>query len=116
MWRWRSAVIKCQATACSSAGRTREGQARFGKAVGKIPARLVPSAARKLLDYFRDERQPEESFAEFVDRTEVNSVRRLLSEFTKVPDPLSVAGALPGIWEMSRRNFKLEVGLGECAS
>lgn len=96
-------------------GRTREGEARFGKAVGKVPARLVPEAARKLLDHYRDQRQPDESFAEFVDRTDVNVIRRLLQEFTKVPD-YSVAPELYQDLGTEQAEFKLEVGVGECAS
>jgi sulfite reductase beta subunit-like hemoprotein len=96
-------------------GRTREGQARFGKAVAKVPARLIPDAARKLLNFYRDHRQPEESFAEFVDRTDVNLIRRLLNEFTKVPDR-SLAPELYQDLGAEQAEFKLEVGLGECAS
>jgi len=96
-------------------GRTKEGQARFGKPVGKVPARLVPDAVRKLLDYYRENRQPDESFAEFVDRADWNLIRRLIDGFTKVP-ALSLTPDLYHDLGTEEAEFKVEVGLGECAS
>jgi sulfite reductase beta subunit-like hemoprotein len=96
-------------------GRTKAGQAKFGKAIAKIPARRVPEAAHALLDYYRSTRRPGEPFAEFVDRVEVNVFKQLLDEFTKAP-PYTIAPEMYQDLGTDGSEFKVEVGLGECAS
>jgi sulfite reductase beta subunit-like hemoprotein len=95
-------------------GRTQEGRAKFGKAVAKIPAKLVPEATHKLLDFYRSSRQSDESFAEFVDRVELSVLKQLLDEFTKVP-PYTIAPELYQDLGAEGPEFKVEVGVGECA-
>lgn len=96
-------------------GRTSEGRARFGRAIGKIPARLVPQATRQVLNYYSENRQVGESFAEFVDRTDVNVFRRLIAEFTRVPS-YSQSPELYQDLGAEEQEFIVALGPGECAS
>lgn len=95
-------------------GRTRQGEARFGKAVARIPARRVPEATLRVLSFYRENRREDESFAAFVDRTETTVFKQLLEEFTRVP-PYAQA---PELYHDlgSDAGFTVEVGQGECAS
>lgn len=95
-------------------GRTRQGEARFGKPIARIPARRVPEAALRLLSFYRENRREGESFAAFVDRTETAIFKQLLEEFTRVP-PYAQA---PELYHDlgSDAGFTVEVGQGECAS
>ena len=94
-------------------GYTAEGIAKFGKATLQIPAKRVPDAAKKLLTYFNEKRQPNEIFRRFVERVGTPEIKSLLQEFTTIPagDPtmyedLGAEGVA----------FKMEMGKGECAA
>lgn len=90
------------------------GQARFGKPIARIPARQVPDAVKVLLELFRDERKPEETFDAFVDRTEPERLRAALAPWTELP-PSSEAPEKYLDWDANQK-FKLETGTGECAA
>ncbi|HEY6333306.1 MAG TPA: nitrite/sulfite reductase, partial [Blastocatellia bacterium] len=96
-------------------GRTKEGLAKFGKPVARIPARRAPEALSQLLDLFRYERNGEESFQQFIDRFGTLRIRQRLARLGEVGsgeiDPIlfSDLGAGSDV-------FTGEVGVGECAS
>ena len=94
-------------------GYTAEGVAKFGKPTLQIPAKRVADAAKKLLTYYRENRQKDEIFRTFVERVGTPKIKELLQEFTSVPtgDPkmyedLGAEGVA----------FKMEMGQGECAA
>ncbi len=94
-------------------GYTEEGVAKFGKPTIQIPARRVPEAAKKMLQFYRENHQPNEIFRAFVDRVGTAKIKDLLQEFTSVrtedPKKYEDLGA-EGV------AFKMEMGKGECAA
>ena len=54
-------------------GRTREGEARFGQVVGRLPARRVPEAVERILKRYLEERQHGESFQAYLARVGAHS-------------------------------------------
>jgi ferredoxin-nitrite reductase/sulfite reductase (ferredoxin) len=94
-------------------GYTSEGIAKFGKPTLQIPARRVPEAARKLLNFYRSDRQATENFRSFVERVGTAKIKETLQEFT------SVQGSDPKAYEDLGAEgvaFKMEMGKGECAA
>jgi sulfite reductase beta subunit-like hemoprotein len=80
----------------------------------KVPAKHVPSAIRRLLDYYRDQRHPGEEFNDFVDRTGTDAFEALLSEFREI-GPLG-KDTLDYYMDWGKSIlYKLERGEGECA-
>src|SRR5437870_9295351 len=90
------------------------GRARFGKPMARVPARQVPEAVKALLELYRAERKPEETFDVFVDRTEPGRLRSVLAPWTELP-PSSETPEKYLDWD-SDEKFKLETGTGECAA
>jgi len=94
-------------------GYTQEGVAKFGKPTLQFPAKRVPEAARKLLQYYRENHQPNEIFRAFVERVGTAQIKELLKEYTTIPpgDPKMYEDlGAEGI------AFKMEMGQGECAA
>lgn len=94
-------------------GYTQEGVAKFGKVTLQVPAKRVPEAAKRLLQFYRENRQGQEIFRAFVERIGLARIKELLHEFTTIPpgDPkmyedLGAEGVA----------FKMEMGKGECAA
>jgi len=94
-------------------GYTEEGVAKFGKPTLQFPAKRVPEAARKLLQYYGENHKPQEIFRAFVDRVGINAIKEVLREFTviapgdpKMYEDLGAEGVA----------FKMEMGQGECAA
>jgi len=90
------------------------GRARFGKPMARVPARQVPEAVKALLELYRAERKPEETFDVFVDRTGPERLRSVLAPWTELP-PSSETPEKYLDWG-SDEKFKLETGTGECAA
>jgi sulfite reductase beta subunit-like hemoprotein len=94
-------------------GYTQEGLAKFGKPTLQLPARRVPEATKKLLQFYQSGRQANENFRAFVERTGTAKIKELLQEFTSVPpnDPKAYEDlGAEGV------AFKMEMGKGECAA
>jgi sulfite reductase beta subunit-like hemoprotein len=64
-------------------GYDEQGLMRFGLAVQSIPARLAPEAVSRVLDHFIANRQPGESFRQYVMRHKVETFRELTSDLAK---------------------------------
>jgi sulfite reductase (ferredoxin) len=94
-------------------GYTSEGVAKFGKPTLQLPARRAPEAAKKLLNYYRENRQGTEIFRAFIDRVGTPKIKEVLQEFTTVsptdPKKYEDLGA-------EGETFKMEMGKGECAA
>ncbi len=88
------------------------GAARFGLAIQSLPARHVPIAAARVLDHYRENRQPGERFRDYVVRCKVQTFKELTADLVK-PSDLSP--------EMYRDwgddvDFSVQLGRGECAA
>lgn len=95
-------------------GRTRPDAAAFGEPVLALPAKRVPDAIQALLLHYRDTRQPQESFHDFVQRVGVPRLRALLEPFSTLPpyrERPDLYGDLGGEGE-----FTVRPGRGECAA
>ncbi len=95
-------------------GRTSEDALTFGIPVIKVPAKNSPSAVRKVIDTFKEEKQESESFGEFFDRKGKSYFRTLLQSFTTLKSIEETP--LAYIDYGSEKKFSLEDrGQGECA-
>lgn len=92
-------------------GVDREGHMRFGLAVQSIPARLVPVAARRVLEHYQANHVEGETFREYVLRHKIEAFRALTSDLAKP------AGMFPEIYQDWGDDvaFSLQLGRGECA-
>lgn len=94
-------------------GRVGEDGMRIGQPIMKVPARRVPEAVLRLLQWFKAERHEGEEFGDFAERRGAGAVRELLKDLTRIPgfeeDPSNFVD-----WDATRM-FILERGEGECA-
>jgi len=95
-------------------GRTREGEARFGQVVGRLPARRVPEAVERILKRYLEERQNGESFQAYLDRVGAASFKPLLQELQEVP-PYEEAPEFYQDLGAEGEAFSVQLGRGECA-
>src|SRR5271157_1207202 len=93
-------------------GYDEQGLMRFGLAVQSIPARLAPRAVTRVLDHFIANRQPGESFRQYVMRHKVETFRALTNDLAKPAD------LFPEIYQDwgDDEAFSLQLGRGECAA
>ncbi|TFU25249.1 nitrite/sulfite reductase [Thermus tengchongensis] len=95
-------------------GRTREGEARFGQVVGRIPARRVPEAVARILKRYQEERREGEGFPAFLDRVGAASFKPLLEDLQEVP-PYEAAPEVYQDLGAEGEAFRVTLGRGECA-
>jgi len=95
-------------------GRTREGEARFGQVVGRLPARRGPGAVERILKRYLEERQNGESFQAYLDRVGAASFKPLLQELQEVP-PYEEAPEFYQDLGAEGEAFSVQLGRGECA-
>jgi sulfite reductase beta subunit-like hemoprotein len=93
-------------------GYDEQGLMRFGLAVQSIPARLAPQAVTRVLDHFIANRQPGESFRQYVMRHKVETFRELTSDLAK---PAELFPEIYQDWGDDEA-FSLQLGRGECAA
>jgi len=93
-------------------GYDEEGIMRFGLAVQSIPARLAPVAVTRVLDHFLAQRQPGETFRQYVLRHKVETFRALTADLAK---PAELFPELYQDWGDDGA-FSLQLGRGECAA
>jgi len=60
------------------------GGRKFATRVARVPSKRIPQAIKKLIDYYRENRQDGEEFVPFVDRLGPKSFDTLLDEFKEV--------------------------------
>ena len=95
-------------------GRTSEEKLTFGIPVIKIPAKNSPSAVRKVIDTYKEEKKEGESFGEYFDRMGKSHFRSLLESFTTLKSIEETP--LAYIDYGTDKKFSLEDrGQGECA-
>lgn len=94
-------------------GRSASDGSRFGRLAAKIPARRTAAAVERLLAWYRDEAQGDESPESFFARVDVAAVKARLADL----EGMTAASAAPDdfidLGEVS--DFKPEVMEGECA-
>jgi sulfite reductase beta subunit-like hemoprotein len=93
-------------------GYDEQGIMRYGLAVQSIPARLAPQAVTRVLDHFMANRQPGESFRQYVMRHKVETFRELTSDLAK---PAELFPEIYQDWGDDEA-FSLQLGRGECAA
>lgn len=96
-------------------GYTQEGLAKFGKPTLQIPAQRIPEAIKKLLQFYRSNKEGNEIFRAFVERQGTVKIKELLQEFIDIP-PFEVAPKLYEDLGAEGVAFKMEMGKGECAA
>jgi sulfite reductase beta subunit-like hemoprotein len=92
-------------------GYDEQGLMRFGLAVQSIPARLAPQAVTRVLDHFIANRQPGESFRQYVMRHKVETFRALTNDLAK---PAELFPEIYQDWGDDEA-YSLKLGRGECA-
>ena len=92
-----------------------EGDTRIGLRVKtKVPAKRMPDALRKVLDFYKTERQDEEIFRDFAARVGAESFEPILAEFKEVPELNRESLDVYMDWNKTVK-YVLERGEGECA-
>jgi sulfite reductase beta subunit-like hemoprotein len=92
-----------------------DGDSRFGLRVKtKIPAKRMPDALRKVLDYYKAERDDGEYFKDFVVRVGAESFEPVVAEFKELPDLNRDTLDYYIDWDKTVK-YALERGEGECA-
>lgn len=90
-------------------------RARFGRLVGKLPARRGPQAVDRLLALWRRERRsPEESLAEFYARIEVEPVRAALADLLEIDEHGATEADFTDLGQQTP--FVIADGESECAA
>ena len=89
-----------------------DGVVQYGLAVQSIPARLAPTAAKRVLDHYVTNREGGESFRAYVLRHKVAFFKELTADLTKPPE------LFPEIYQDwgDDAAFSLQLGRGECAA
>ena len=91
------------------------GDARIGQRVKtKVPARRMPEALGKIVDFYQKQRQDGEPFKEFVARVGAPTFEPILQEFKDLPELSRDTLDQYMDWDRTAK-FLLERGEGECA-
>ncbi len=95
-------------------GGTTEGNAKtYGLAVGKVPAKNVPDAIRRLTEIYDREKQGDEGFSDVVERIGRAKLKEELAPYAQLPayeDDAAFYHDNRQTWEYIK-----SVGVGECA-
>lgn len=86
----------------------------FGLPVAAIPSKRIPEAAARITRQFVAERQPDESFQDYIRRTGKAKIKALLDDLTAPPaDPADTSLFVD--WGDARWYGTADIGVGECA-
>ena len=92
-----------------------DGDTRIGLRVKtKVPAKSMPKALRKVLDFYKAERGDDEIFRDFAARVGPESFEPLLAEFKEIPELNRESLDMYIDWSKTAK-YILERGEGECA-
>ena len=97
-------------------GDTRVEDSRIGTRIPriKIPAKVAPRIVKEIATYYKDKRQDQESFNQFLDRVGVEELTAVAAEAQRVAESAEAGSDLYVDWERTNL-YKLERGEGECA-
>ena len=91
------------------------GDTRIGLRVKtKVPAKMMPNALRKVLDFYKAERADDEIFRDFAARVGPESFEPILAEFKDIPELNRESLDMYIDWSKTAK-YILERGEGECA-
>ena len=91
------------------------GDTRIGLRVKtKVPAKMMPNALRKVLDFYKAERADDEIFRDFAARVGAESFEPILAEFKDIPELNRESLDMYIDWSKTAK-YILERGEGECA-
>jgi sulfite reductase beta subunit-like hemoprotein len=93
-------------------GKVNAGGVRFARQIMAVPARPIPAIIRELLTFYRQDRQPGESFSDWVGRTPDSAVVERLRPLATVTNSTEDIFLDWGDAE----TFSLKLGRGECAA
>ena len=92
-----------------------DGDTRIGLRVKtKVPAKSMPQALRKVLDFYKAERGDDEIFRDFAARVGPESFEPILAEFKEIPELNRDSLDMYIDWSKTAK-YILERGEGECA-
>jgi len=89
-----------------------QGLMRFGVAVQSIPARLAPTAVKRVLEHYVANRREGETFRDYVLRHKVETFRLMTNDLAK---PAEMFPEMYQDWG-DEVGYSLQLGRGECAS
>ncbi len=93
----------------------KEGVAVFGKRIAQIPAKRSPEATRAILEAFKKEKGASENFLQWSDRIGVVKLKEIVAPFLTVPAFDQDPSMYQDLGDPAKE-FKLEMGKGECAA
>jgi len=93
-------------------GVDREGMLKYGFTIQSLPAKSAPVAVTRVLDHYIANRQPDETFREYVMRFKVETFRTLTADLVK---PMDIDPDLYLDWGDTEQ-FSLQLGRAECAA
>lgn len=94
-------------------GYTQTGEAVFGKRIIQIPARRVPEAVKKILDLYKSERTPNETFRSWSERS-AEYLKKTLAPYAEIPPYEKDPQMYQDLGD--KGDFELKMGKGECAA
>ena len=90
------------------------GQVHYAKPVARVPAKNIPGAVEALLRLYRAERQPSESFRQFLERYGADPLKGVLKPFTELAPAVEAPDRYRDF--QSEEAFSIQTGPGECAA
>jgi sulfite reductase beta subunit-like hemoprotein len=95
-------------------GDVKEGSAKFGQAIAAIPVKRAPEAVKHLVNLYKKERSGSERFVETMDRLGRSRIKEEVEPFRSLPS-FEEKPEMYYEWG-ENRDFKVEIGQGECAA
>jgi len=95
-------------------GDAREGHAQFGKPIAAIPAKRTPEAVKHLVALFKKEKQGQETFVQTMERLGKDRLKKEVEPFKSLPSYEDNPQLYYDWGEF--KDFKAEIGQGECAA
>ncbi len=96
-------------------GDNRVEDSRIGTRIPKIkiPAKVVPKIVKEIASYYKENRQDNEAFNQFLDRVGLEELTAVAAEAQRVAETANEGSDLYFDWERTNI-YKLERGEGEC--
>lgn len=95
-------------------GDIKEGSAKFGTPITALPAKRAPEAVKHLVQLYKKERQQSERFVETMERLGRTRLKEEVEQFRSLP-PFEQKPEMYYEWG-EFKEFKAEIGQGECAA
>lgn len=95
-------------------GQWRENAGAYGLAMGAVPSKAVPDVLAAITGRYAAEREPEESFQEWVTRLGKKEIKAIIDPFAEVPEYLE-SPSFYSDWGDPREFSIGDIGVGECA-